>query len=149
MSAGVPLSPISENTNSKHWHSTESLRNSRATTAEADHGAATMERRPSTATATASRPSTSGTERSRQGDRAGQFSMAEQPWLDLRVGAGSLVGPPRPQTGDLDTYMEDMLNKERSAFREQHKKLRSSEHTAKSVLRTSGTSRSSQQRFET
>ena len=138
--AGAPLSPISENTNSRHWQSTETLRQSgRSRGAPTDEGSSgRLDRRQSGA----SRPSTADTDRSRNAGAA-RVSLTEQqrPGLGFSAGALGLSGI-GPRNGDMDSFMEDLLHKERSAFREQQQRLKQSVAQSRHSLRRSDARRS-------
>jgi hypothetical protein len=131
--AGAPLSPISENTNSRHWQSTETLRQSKGPATDED-SSTHLDRKASTA----SRPSTAGTDRSGH-HRSSTLRISEQPRPGSGYSGGALgTSALAPRAGDMDSFMEEMLSKERSAFREQHRLKRSMANSRQGLRRSEG-----------
>ena len=130
--AGAPLSPISENTNSRQWQSIESLRQSKNPGVD-DSISGHLSRKASTAS---TRPSTAGTDTPKR-EGSGKLRLSEQPRMGSGVSAGALgLSAVAPPNGDMDSFMNDMLSKERTAFREQHR-LKSSTAASRHGLRRS------------
>lgn len=116
--AGAPLSPISENTHSRQWQSTDTLRQSKGPAPSED--TAPLDRKLSSA----SRPSTGGSDRSRHEQKRAPL-VADLPRPGSGYTSGALGASGAGRMGDMDSFMEEMLSKERPAFREQHRLKRS------------------------
>jgi hypothetical protein len=123
-SAGAPLSPISENTSSRIWRSSTSLHFSKdpvklekklsGRQQSADPAAAELE-------APDARPLVSEALRVSEHKRPGTAEA-------LQVGRLRSAGRAGRSEEDLDSYMEQMLSKERAACREQRRSQQNGAH---------------------
>lgn len=112
MRAGAPLSPISENTNSRQWTSSGSLRYSRDPSRLSKAPSAQLESKLS------GRPRTADTGGDALSGRIPAGDLQQRPSTADVLRTGPSTRRPAPGE-DLDVFMEQMLSKERSAFREQ------------------------------
>ena len=112
MRAGAPLSPISENTNSRQWTSSGSLRYSRDPARLSKAPSAQLD------TKLSGRPRTADTGGDGHSGRIPAGDLQQRPSTADVLRRGPVMR--RPAVGeDLNMFMEQMLSKERSAFREQ------------------------------